>query len=166
MVIFTRTFDLLAWLLPHTNHFPRAHRYPPRRLQPSPVRIHREAAKGNLQAEGLYHRSRGQRPRTKTQTILRPERADQIRFHPATHDECGTSLPLWPALSGRRNISQFGPGALPPARMGEAVGLTIPSPFAEPFCALKRWNKATFFSFPRDFTARYFAPLCHSHSMC
>lgn len=27
MVIFTRTFDLLAWLLPATNHFPRAHRY-------------------------------------------------------------------------------------------------------------------------------------------
>jgi hypothetical protein len=27
MVIFTRTFDLLTWLLPHTNHFPRAHRH-------------------------------------------------------------------------------------------------------------------------------------------
>jgi hypothetical protein len=27
MVIFTRTFDLLTWLLPATNHFPRAHRY-------------------------------------------------------------------------------------------------------------------------------------------
>jgi hypothetical protein len=27
MVIFTRTFDFLAWLLPHTNHFPRAHRH-------------------------------------------------------------------------------------------------------------------------------------------
>ena len=27
MVIFTRTFDLLAWLLPHTNHFPRAQRH-------------------------------------------------------------------------------------------------------------------------------------------
>jgi hypothetical protein len=26
MPIFTRTFDLLAWLLPATNHFPRAHR--------------------------------------------------------------------------------------------------------------------------------------------
>ena len=26
MVIFTRTFDLLTWLLPATNHFPRAHR--------------------------------------------------------------------------------------------------------------------------------------------
>jgi len=26
MVIFTRTFDLLTWLLPTTNHFPRAHR--------------------------------------------------------------------------------------------------------------------------------------------
>lgn len=26
MPIFTRTFDLLAWLLPMTNHFPRAHR--------------------------------------------------------------------------------------------------------------------------------------------
>lgn len=26
MPIFTRTFDMLAWLLPMTNHFPRAHR--------------------------------------------------------------------------------------------------------------------------------------------
>ena len=26
MPIFTRTFDLLSWLLPATNHFPRAHR--------------------------------------------------------------------------------------------------------------------------------------------
>ena len=25
--IFTRTFDLLAWLLPATNHFPRPHRH-------------------------------------------------------------------------------------------------------------------------------------------
>jgi four helix bundle protein len=27
MPIFSRTFDLLAWLLPATNHFPRAHRH-------------------------------------------------------------------------------------------------------------------------------------------
>lgn len=27
MVIFTKTFDLLSWLLPQTNHFPRAHRH-------------------------------------------------------------------------------------------------------------------------------------------
>ncbi len=27
MVIFTRTFDLLTWLLPVTNNFPRAHRH-------------------------------------------------------------------------------------------------------------------------------------------
>jgi four helix bundle protein len=27
MVIFTRTFDLLSWLLPVTNNFPRAHRH-------------------------------------------------------------------------------------------------------------------------------------------
>jgi len=27
MVIFTRTFDLLSWLLPATNNFPRAHRH-------------------------------------------------------------------------------------------------------------------------------------------
>ena len=26
MPIFTRTYDLLTWLLPATNHFPRAHR--------------------------------------------------------------------------------------------------------------------------------------------
>jgi hypothetical protein len=27
MPIFTRTFDFLSWLLPMTNHFPRAHRH-------------------------------------------------------------------------------------------------------------------------------------------
>jgi hypothetical protein len=27
MPIFTRTFDLLSWLLPVSNHFPRAHRF-------------------------------------------------------------------------------------------------------------------------------------------
>jgi hypothetical protein len=27
MVVFTRTFDFLTWLLPVTNHFPRAHRH-------------------------------------------------------------------------------------------------------------------------------------------
>jgi hypothetical protein len=27
MPIFTRTFDLLAWLMPATNHFPRSHRH-------------------------------------------------------------------------------------------------------------------------------------------
>jgi len=27
MPIFTRTFDFLTWLIPATNHFPRAHRF-------------------------------------------------------------------------------------------------------------------------------------------
>ena len=27
MPIFTRTYDLLTWLVPVTNHFPRAHRH-------------------------------------------------------------------------------------------------------------------------------------------
>ena len=27
MVIFTRSFDFLSWLLPITNHFPRSHRF-------------------------------------------------------------------------------------------------------------------------------------------
>jgi len=27
MPIFSRSFDLLTWLLPATNHFPRAHRF-------------------------------------------------------------------------------------------------------------------------------------------
>lgn len=28
MPIFTRTFDFLTWILPATNHFPKAHRRP------------------------------------------------------------------------------------------------------------------------------------------
>ena len=27
MPIFTKTYDLLSWLLPATNHFPKAHRH-------------------------------------------------------------------------------------------------------------------------------------------
>ena len=27
MVVFTRTFDMITWLLPATHHFPRAHRH-------------------------------------------------------------------------------------------------------------------------------------------
>lgn len=27
MILFTKTYDFLAWLTPATNHFPRAHRY-------------------------------------------------------------------------------------------------------------------------------------------
>lgn len=27
MVVFTRSFDLLSWLLPASNHFPKAHRH-------------------------------------------------------------------------------------------------------------------------------------------
>ncbi len=37
MVIFTRTFDFLSWLLPRTNDFPRAHRNTFTRVHPRPV---------------------------------------------------------------------------------------------------------------------------------
>ena len=48
MIIFTRTFDFLTWLLPVTNNFPRAHRHTfTRRLLDAAfdLREHLEAAK-------------------------------------------------------------------------------------------------------------------------
>ncbi len=52
--IFTRTFDLLTWLLPVTNNFPRAHRHTfTRRLLDAgfDLREHLEAAKHRSGAE-------------------------------------------------------------------------------------------------------------------
>jgi len=40
MAIFAKTFDLLTWLLPATNHFPRAHRHTiTRRLLDATLRL-------------------------------------------------------------------------------------------------------------------------------
>ena len=49
--IFTRTFDLLAWLLPATNHFPRAHRHTvTRRLTDAALDLRERLEEANLQA--------------------------------------------------------------------------------------------------------------------
>jgi hypothetical protein len=56
MPIFTRTFDLLTWLLPVTNNFPRAHRHTAtRRLLDAAfdLREHLEAANRRLGRERL-----------------------------------------------------------------------------------------------------------------
>ena len=50
MPIFTRTFDLLAWLLPLTNHFPRAHRQTvTRRLTDAALDLRERLEEANLQ---------------------------------------------------------------------------------------------------------------------
>ena len=54
--IFTRTFDFLTWLLPVTNHFPRAHRHTfTQRLLDAAfdLREHLEAANHRMRAERL-----------------------------------------------------------------------------------------------------------------
>jgi hypothetical protein len=56
MPIFTRTYDLLTWLVPVTNHFPRAHRHTvTRRLLDAAFDL-REAAGGGESApwQGPY----------------------------------------------------------------------------------------------------------------
>ena len=50
MVIFTRTFDFLTWLLPVTNHFPRAHRFTfTRRLLDAAFDLHERLKEANHQ---------------------------------------------------------------------------------------------------------------------
>ena len=49
MPIFTRTFDLLTWLLPATNHFPKAHRHTfTRRLLDAVFDLRERLAEANL----------------------------------------------------------------------------------------------------------------------
>ncbi len=49
MPIFTRTFDLLTWLLPVTNHFPRAHRHTAtQRLLNAAFDLHERLEEANL----------------------------------------------------------------------------------------------------------------------
>ena len=61
MVVFTRTFDFLAWLLPVTNHFPRNHRHSfTQRLLDSAFKLreHIEIAnlrKGRARLEQLHY---------------------------------------------------------------------------------------------------------------
>ncbi len=48
MPIFTRTFDFLTWLLPVTNHFPRAHRFSfTQRLLDAAFDLHERLAEAN-----------------------------------------------------------------------------------------------------------------------
>ncbi len=49
MPIFTRTFDLLTWLLPATNHFPRAHRHTvTQRLLDAAFDLHERLEEANI----------------------------------------------------------------------------------------------------------------------
>ena len=58
MPIFTRTFDLLAWLLPATNHFPRAHRQSvTRRLLDAALDLREYLEEANLRKGGERRRS-------------------------------------------------------------------------------------------------------------
>lgn len=58
MVIFTRTYDLLTWLLPATNHFPRAHRHSfTRRLLDAAFDLRERLEEANLR-QGVARRER------------------------------------------------------------------------------------------------------------
>src|SRR4029453_9180453 len=51
--IFTRTYDLLTWLLPATNHFPRAHRHTfTRRLLDAAFDVRERLEEANLRRGG------------------------------------------------------------------------------------------------------------------
>ena len=52
MPIFTRTFDLLSWLLPATNHFPRTYRHTvTRRLTDAALDLRERLEEANLQPQ-------------------------------------------------------------------------------------------------------------------
>jgi hypothetical protein len=53
MPIFTRTYDFLTWLLPVTNHFPRAHRHTvTRRLLDAALDLRERLEEANLRDGG------------------------------------------------------------------------------------------------------------------
>lgn len=53
MPIFTRTFDFLSWLLPATNHFPRAQRHTfTRRLLDAAFDLREHLEEANLRRQG------------------------------------------------------------------------------------------------------------------
>ena len=57
MPIFTRTFDLLSWLLPATNHFPRAHRHTvTRRLLDAALDLRERLEEANLRRDDRGNR--------------------------------------------------------------------------------------------------------------
>lgn len=58
MPIFTRTFDLLDWLVPATNHFPRSHRHAmTRRLLDAAFDLRERLEEANLR-QGAARRER------------------------------------------------------------------------------------------------------------
>jgi four helix bundle protein len=74
MVIFTRTFDFLTWLLPISNHFPRAHRHTfTKRLLDSAfdLREHLEAANLRRGKERLQKLVEADEALCKIRTYLR-----------------------------------------------------------------------------------------------
>ncbi len=53
MVIFSRTYDLLTWLLPHTEKFPRAQRFVvTKRLQDAALNFQERIIEANKQPRG------------------------------------------------------------------------------------------------------------------
>jgi hypothetical protein len=104
MVIFTRTFDLLAWLLPATNHFPRAHRHDlTRRLLDAAFDLRERLEEANLR-KGLARRERLDRAdealvRLKVYLRLASQlgwlNPGQYRHAAATYAEIGRLLGGW-----------------------------------------------------------------------
>lgn len=73
MPIFTRTFDLLSWLLPVTNHFPRTYRHTiTRRLTDAALDLREHVEEANLhQSERLGHLALADRALAKLRVYLR-----------------------------------------------------------------------------------------------
>ncbi len=63
MPIFSKTFDLLSWLLPVSNHFPKAHRHSfTRRLLDAAFDLRERLEEANLRRVGRQQaRKRGAR---------------------------------------------------------------------------------------------------------
>jgi len=74
MPVFTKTFELLSWLLPASNHFPRAHRYSfTRRLLDTAFDLRERLEEANLRrdAERTLQLARADEALAKVKVYLR-----------------------------------------------------------------------------------------------
>ena len=77
MVIFTRAFDFLSWLLPSTNHFPRAHRHGfTQRLLGAAFDLRERLEEANCR-QGAARQERLQQADETLARRMRPARADR-----------------------------------------------------------------------------------------
>lgn len=137
MPVFTRSFDLLTWLLPATNHFPRAHRHTfTRRLLDAAFDLRERLEEANLRSG----RARLERLHQADEALARlrlylrlAQRWNWLNAGQYQHVSRMKSAACWAAgrkpapaqgTGGRRSCRSGGPGC----RRGQCPGLGEPRP--------------------------------------